>query len=256
MEEKKKGKGVKVFLVIFIILFLAAALALGYGYTKYKDLENENTNLNTKYETASKDLEQKKSELDKTNKNAQKQKNENTLNYVDYTYGYNQNIKVFALYPSFMVFSVDDELYMADDPSLELEVGILQEDFKNLKFKNNIATVKEQAIIDSDDDDKDYEIGNKKITITKLNISTKEVSKIIGQHAVGFRDPTGEVYIFYKDGGLTHFIDHNINTKKVLTEYKIKDIEVIEDKNSSEGAVARYKLILEDGTTKTVNNLK
>ena len=252
MEEKKKGKGVKVFLVIFIILFLLAALALGYGYTKYKDLKTENNNLNTKYENTNKDLEKVKSDLKDNNNNAKE--SESNLNYVKY--GYNDSINVYAVYPSFMVFSVDDELYMANDPSLELEIGILQTEFKDLKFKNNTATIKEQAIVDSDDDDEDYKIGNKKITITKLNISTKEVSKIIGQHAVGFRDPTGEVYIFYKDGGLTHFTDQDINTKKVLTEYKIKDIEEVVDENSPIGAVTGYKLILEDGTTKTVDHLK
>lgn len=243
MEERKSNKGLVVLIVILIILLLGAGAFIYYGYSKYENLNSDYNKLSGDYDSANKELNKSKSENDKL-------KNVDENNYVKYGYG---DSNIYAVYPFFVVYSFDNEFYLAED-SLEIPIvnNYLDMDNSGIKFKNDKATIK-YISEDSDENKITHEIG-----ITKLNLKEDDVYKAIAMHAVGFGDPTGEIFILLKDGGLRHYFspsDVKINNKTLLSKYKIKNIQVKCDNNDEFCSNKKYELTLQDGTTKTVNEL-
>ena len=241
-HEKKKRRWK--FILFLILIILGEALYISYDKGVFDEWLIEH-NLIKKEEP-----KKEEKEAEETNTNSNNVDENSKLNYVDY--GYAEDVKIYAVYPSFIVYSVQDELYVAEDYSLSIPIVNNIFYLDDMKFKDDVAKVE---YADTDEEGNASEVSHE-ITITKLNIKVSDVYTIIGKHAVGFRDPTGEVFIIYKDGGLTHyFFPKHLKTegKKVLSNYKIKDIEI--KCTDDDCAKIKYKLTLQDDTIKEIDSL-
>ena len=235
-HEKKKRRWK--FILFLILIILGEALYISYDKGVFDKWLIEHN------------LIKKEAKKGETNKSSNDIATDNELKYVKY--GYAEDVNIYAVYPSFIVYSVKDELYVAEDYSLSIPIVNNIFYLDDMKFKDDVAKVK---YADTDEEGNTSEVSHE-ITITKLNIKVSDVYTIIGKHAVGFRDPTGEVFIIYKDGGLTHyFFPKHLKTegKKVLSNYKIKDIEI--KCTDDDCAKIKYKLTLQDDTIKEIDSL-
>ena len=230
MEERKPGKALKVLSILLFILLIVAVVFVVLGFMKSNETKKEIDSLKEKNEQLEKEL-----------------KNENGnveglyLDYVDA----GEETKIYSVYDHIIVFSVKNELYLADYFS-DLFFSDSIYAVKNLKFENNYARVN---------------VANHEAIVYRLGIKTDNVYKVVARHCANYNDPTGEIYVIYKDNGLTYFtesdLERNYSAMKILTDYK-KIVKVDPICKSGEFGCEKvtYKVTTSDGKTTILDNLK
>ena len=91
--------------------------------------------------------------------------------------------------------------------------------------------------------------------VKKMNIKEKNINKIITTNNFYTSDAQEFIYIIFKDGTVKRYNyagDTDIEGKQVLKDYKVKDLKVSCKGGWEKCTSLTYKLILLDGTEKTV----
>ncbi|MGM9879073.1 MAG: hypothetical protein ACI31R_03520 [Bacilli bacterium] len=232
-EEKHKNTGLIVTIVILIVLLLG----LG-GYTAYdklviqKDNEEELTKVNDELKSA----KEKVAELEKENNKYSSVEEKNYI--VSNLNGENKEINVYGIGDYFLVYAYKNKMYVSSDNNNSYS-----------EFTINSVLYSEDPTKSSDNYD-----------VIKLEYDEKDVSKVLVTNDFSSSDARKYIYVILKDGTVKrHTTGGGIYDKKgklVLKDYKVKDLRV-----SCGGGwencrklsyILTYKLTLQDGTTKTV----
>lgn len=239
-QEKPKSTGKTVTIIILIVLLLG----LG-AYTAYDKLvldKNTKTNL----EVARDDLEianrEKKEANDKLNEikveDTQKASETNEKNYIISTYR-EKDMHIYAIGYGYLIYTYDGQLYISsvNEPSL------LGSD-ECLGIENITASSNPTKSGDG------YKTKN-------LNISEEDLNKVVVKTIYNPSDAISLFFIIKKDGTVFKYMltDSGINHMKkqtILSDYKVKDLEVICNSSSKTCENPTYKLTLQDGTTKQI----
>ena len=222
-------KSGKVLSVILFVLLLGCIGFVVFGFIKYNDIKKENDS-----------LKKASNEVVKTDDN------DGGLKYIEMINNNNKIVKIHSIYSLGAIFSVDDNLYLiADHGGYGLKISdIASSADADLPTVGNPSTIENSNF-------------NMKYTIYNLGVKTTDVVKTIIKHLPTHRDITSEVFIIYKDGGLSNYVINNRLIgldEKYLTDYKIKDIK---EKCSGEMCeTLSYIITLQDGTTKEITNLE
>ncbi len=239
-ENEKNGKtGILIILTfVFAILAILSVVFTMLGLGKSNKMNQDNEDLKNEVET----LKEKINNNNNNNNNTETNGNVNGI-YLDYPDA-GDNTKIYSVFDHFIVFSVNNELYFAKYYSaLWFSSSIYLVD--DLKFSGNVAHVK---VVDLEAD------------VFKLGINTDNIYKVISRHSPYYNDPTGEVYILYKDKGLTYFKEHDLNNNfvvsKSLTDYnKIINVNYSCKYGEFGCDKATYKITTSDGKTVELDKL-
>lgn len=236
--------------VILVILLIGA---LGYiTYDKYyidssnkeklEQVSEKFEDANKKLEDANEELEQKTNDLKKAKKELNKNmKSEEEAYIVFNPYPeYEEDVNVYAIGSSNIVFSYKGELYLTEYNFNGVFNSTLNVKDKN--FRNDKVTVMNDV---------------KKSDIYKLNVNESDINKVKIYHNVTFKDPTYNIYLIYEDGS-TKVITVGSSLGKartILKDYKVVDLKekcghINEASDNCDKA--SYELTLQDGTTKKV----
>ncbi len=243
MEEKQvkpKSTGKTVTIIILIVLLLG----LG-GYTAYDKLvldKNTKDSLeNTKedLEIANREKKEANEKVTKLEKDTKKLSETEENNYIISTYREN-DMHIYAIGYGYLIYTYNGQLYISsvNEPSLA--------DSDECLGIDNITTSSNPTR--SGDG---YKTKN-------LNLTEQELNKVRVKTIYNSSDAISIFYIIKKDGTVKKYtlddsgLNHMTN-KTVLSNYKVKDLEVTCSASSKTCDNPSYKLKLQDGTTKTVN---
>lgn len=242
MEEKQmkpKSTGKTVTIIILIVLLLG----LG-GYTAYdklvldKNTKNDLEASREDLEIANREKKEAKEKATKLEEDTKKLSETEENNYIISTYR-EKDMHIYAIGYGYLIYTYNGQLYI----SSVVEPSLAESD--ECSDVNNITASPNPT-----------KSGDGYKTKT-LNVTEQELNKVRVKTIYNSSDAISLFYIIKKDGTVQKYtlsssgINHMTN-KTILSNYKVKDLEVTCSTSSKECDNPTYKLTLQDGTTKTV----
>ena len=235
-NERKKGKGL---MVLALVLSLLLGFTIGYIY--YDKFLSVNDNQLKEIEKKYKDLEVKYNGL-KNDSDFIDDRSVDESIYIDYTH--HENYKIYAIGVSQRIIGYNGELYL-----IENESG------KNIDYSLCVSGLEDGTFKFTDKDryncsDTSSEGGT---YIIKLNVKEDDVYKVKIYDRFASTDAQYDIFVIYKSGKVERYGYANKDDVLVMfKDYKVKDVEEFCYKKNEFGCSAGYKLVLQDGTIKTV----
>ena len=233
VSKKKSNKGLVVTLIIIVVLLLCC---LGFGGYKYLSLDKDYDKLNNKYESVSKTYEDLNVKYQKSNQELETSKEQlETIKEKE-----NIDYKVYSEMGHGAIVGYNGELYAvtllnSNDSGLNLRVSEINTCLDKAKFSNNLYECKSDS--------------GRTVSIIKTGVLEKDVYTAVVTNNYSTADAMLDYFVIQKSGKVTNPV------QEVFKGYKVKNVEEFCYKKLESGCKRGYKLVLQDGSIKTVTSL-